>query len=114
MRRHRKNRLSMHRGDGLMTPRAGESRHRRGTDIEQSGGHDQMRATSLLGSLLLAIAAAVPAAHAQTGASPAGALKLGVLTDMSGVYSDFSGNGSVVAVQMAIDDFGGKVLEKSE
>lgn len=69
-----------------------------------------MRATSLLGSLLLAIAAAVPAAHAQTGASPTGALKLGVLTDMSGVYSDFSGNGSVVAVQMAIDDFGGKVL----
>jgi branched-chain amino acid transport system substrate-binding protein len=39
-----------------------------------------------------------------------GVVKIGVLTDFNGVYSDFSGQGSLVAVQMAVDDFGGKVL----
>jgi len=32
-------------------------------------------------------------------------VKIGVLTDMSGVFSDLGGRGSVVAAQMAIDDF---------
>lgn len=32
-------------------------------------------------------------------------VKLGVLNDMSGVYADLSGQGSVVAAQMAADDF---------
>jgi branched-chain amino acid transport system substrate-binding protein len=36
-------------------------------------------------------------------------VKLGVLTDMSGPYVDNNGPGSVLAAQMAIDDFGGKV-----
>jgi branched-chain amino acid transport system substrate-binding protein len=40
------------------------------------------------------------------------AVRIGVLTDMSGLYSDIGGQGSVVAAQMAIDDFGGKVLGK--
>ncbi len=35
-------------------------------------------------------------------------VKIGVLTDMSGVYSDLGGQGSVVAAQMAIDDFKAK------
>ncbi|HXB56008.1 MAG TPA: ABC transporter substrate-binding protein [Vicinamibacteria bacterium] len=39
-------------------------------------------------------------------------VKIGVLTDMSGLYSDLSGPGSVVGAQMAIDEFGGKVLGK--
>jgi branched-chain amino acid transport system substrate-binding protein len=39
-------------------------------------------------------------------------VKIGVLTDMSGLYSDLSGPGSVVAAQMAVEDFGGKVLGK--
>lgn len=34
-----------------------------------------------------------------------GAVKIGVLTDLSGGYSDLSGSGSVLAAQMAIDDF---------
>lgn len=33
-----------------------------------------------------------------------GKIKIGVLTDMSGVYSDFTGQGSVVAAQLAVDD----------
>lgn len=34
-----------------------------------------------------------------------GEVRIGVLTDLSGVYSDASGRGSVLAAQMAIDDF---------
>ncbi|TFH32135.1 MAG: ABC transporter substrate-binding protein [Deltaproteobacteria bacterium] len=34
-----------------------------------------------------------------------GVVKIGVLTDMSGTYSDLSGPGSLIAVQMAIADF---------
>ena len=32
-------------------------------------------------------------------------VKIGVLTDLSGAYSDLSGQGSVVAARMAIEDF---------
>ena len=39
-----------------------------------------------------------------------GPVRIGVLTDMSGIYSDNTGRGSVIAAQMAVDDFGGKVL----
>jgi len=39
-------------------------------------------------------------------------IKIGVLTDMSSLYSDINGPGAVVAVQMAIDDAGGTVLGK--
>lgn len=33
-----------------------------------------------------------------------GVVRIGVLTDMSGVYSDLAGKGSVIATQMAVDD----------
>ena len=39
-------------------------------------------------------------------------VKIGVLTDLSGAYSDLAGPGSVLAVKMAVEDFGGKVLGK--
>src|SRR5580658_11115996 len=39
-------------------------------------------------------------------------VKIGVLTDMSGPSSAADGPGSVTAAQMAVDDFGGKVLGK--
>lgn len=39
-------------------------------------------------------------------------VKLGVLTDMSSVYADVSGKGSVLAARMAVEDFGGKILGK--
>jgi branched-chain amino acid transport system substrate-binding protein len=41
-----------------------------------------------------------------------GVVKIGVLTDMSSLYSDFAGKGAVEAVRMAVEDFGGKVLGK--
>ena len=40
------------------------------------------------------------------------AVKIGLLLDMSGPYADITGPNSVAAAQMAIDDFGGKVLGK--
>jgi branched-chain amino acid transport system substrate-binding protein len=36
------------------------------------------------------------------------ALRIGVLNDMSGVYSDDQGPGSLLAAQMAVEDFGGR------
>ena len=45
-------------------------------------------------------------AHAQAQPRLSGnAIRIGVLTDMSGLYSDISGQGSVTAAQMAVDDF---------
>ena len=41
-----------------------------------------------------------------------GVVKIGVLTDLSGPYSDNTGPGSVIAVQMAVEDYGAKVLGK--
>ena len=40
-------------------------------------------------------------------------VKIGVLSDLSGVYSDFGGPGAVEAARMAVADFGGKVLGKT-
>ena len=39
-----------------------------------------------------------------------GVVKLGVLNDMSSLYADASGKGGLLAAQMAVEDFGGKVL----
>ena len=39
-------------------------------------------------------------------------VKVGVLTDMSGVTADITGKGSVVAAEMAVQEFGGTVLGK--
>ena len=33
-----------------------------------------------------------------------GVVKIGVLSDMSGVYSDITGKGSVLATRMAVED----------
>ena len=47
----------------------------------------------------------VVAAAVATRARAATKLRIGVLTEMSGTYAEDSGRGSVVAAQMAIDDF---------
>jgi branched-chain amino acid transport system substrate-binding protein len=62
-------------------------------------------AGAILGSIMLL---ATPAA-AQDG----NVLRIGVINDQSGPYADLGGKGSVVAAQMAIDDFGGKVRGKT-
>jgi branched-chain amino acid transport system substrate-binding protein len=40
------------------------------------------------------------------------AITVGVINDLSGVYADLGGQGSVVAAQIAVDEFGPKVLGK--
>ena len=55
----------------------------------------------------LAFAASPLSALAQGGAVKLsdGVVKIGVLTDLSGTYSDLAGAGSVLAARMAIEDF---------
>ena len=39
-------------------------------------------------------------------------IRIGILSDMSGFVADLSGPGSVVAAKMAVEDFGGRVLNR--
>jgi branched-chain amino acid transport system substrate-binding protein len=55
------------------------------------------------------MAAAIPA-QAQTVSD--NEIRIGVLTDLSGIYSAIEGPGAVLAAQMAAKDFGGQVLGK--
>lgn len=55
--------------------------------------------------------ALVSPGHAQQKADD-DVIRIGVLTDMSGQFSHEAGEGSVTAVRMAVEDFGGKVLGK--
>lgn len=54
----------------------------------------------------------VATATAQSDKISDGVVKIGVLTDMSGPLSDITGEGSVIAIKMAVEDFGGNVLGK--
>jgi branched-chain amino acid transport system substrate-binding protein len=64
-------------------------------------------ATVLAGAAL----AAVPAlALAQQGQVSDKVVRIGILNDQSGIYADFGGKWSVEAARMAVEDFGGKVL----
>jgi branched-chain amino acid transport system substrate-binding protein len=60
----------------------------------------------------LALAVASTLASAQTPKVSDGVVRIGVLTDMAGPFSDISGPGAVLAIKMAVEDFGGKVLGK--
>jgi branched-chain amino acid transport system substrate-binding protein len=63
----------------------------------------------LLGGAALALATVSP--HAARAQISDDTVKIGVLTDMSGPASDATGPGSLTAAQMAVEDFGGKVLD---
>ena len=79
---------------------------------------------SVLVGAALAVAPAAVLAQAKQDAPKAGAkaaasvklsdgkVKIGVLTDLSGLYSDLSGAGAVLAVKMAIEDF--QAMEKGK
>src|SRR5437867_8303041 len=58
---------------------------------------------SRLVALALAVTLAAVAAEAQISD---GVVKIGVLNDQSSLYADLSGQGSVVAARMAVEDFG--------
>ena len=61
---------------------------------------------SILISALLGAFATVASANANYSD---GVIKIGILNDRSSLYSDLAGEGSVVAAQMAVEEFGGKV-----
>jgi branched-chain amino acid transport system substrate-binding protein len=63
-------------------------------------------------SVLGALAAGVLSSSAVLAQISDDVVKIGVLTDMSGPASTPTGQGSVTAAQMAVDDFGGTVLGK--
>jgi branched-chain amino acid transport system substrate-binding protein len=66
------------------------------------------RSMTVAGALAAALLSS-PSALAQISDD---VVKIGVLTDMNGPASTPTGQGSVTSAQMAVDDFGGKVLGK--
>jgi len=58
----------------------------------------------------LTVAASILGSGAACAQISDGVVKLGVLADMSSLYADATGRGSVLGAQMAVEDFGGKVL----
>jgi len=64
---------------------------------------------SLLGTVFLFLAC-IGSGFAQTSRIPDGVVRIGLILDMNSLYADLTGEGSVTAARMAIEDFGGKVL----
>ena len=64
---------------------------------------------SRLGTAVLAIALLVGAAPTVMAGARTEPIKIGVLTDMAGPYSDDNGPGDVIAAKLAIADVGGKI-----
>jgi len=60
-----------------------------------------MRKKSIIGAIALALGAGT--AQAQVSG---GVIKIGVLSDMSSLYADIGGPGSVAAAKMAVEDYG--------
>jgi branched-chain amino acid transport system substrate-binding protein len=69
-----------------------------------------MRKT-FLASLTVLLASGTAFAQTASGGASDGKVKIGILNDQSGVYADFGGKSSVEAAKMAVEDFGGKVLD---
>jgi branched-chain amino acid transport system substrate-binding protein len=63
------------------------------------------------GTATVALTAGVLTGAAQAQIS-GDVIKIGVLTDKSGLYADVAGEGAVVAAQMAVEEFGGKAAGK--
>jgi branched-chain amino acid transport system substrate-binding protein len=65
---------------------------------------------SKLKTLVVALGAACLGLGAMHAQAQDKALRIGFITDMSSLYADVEGKNGALAIQMAIDDFGGKVL----
>jgi len=68
----------------------------------------QMIKTAVRATLGLALALAFAGSHAQTAP-----FRIGVMDTMTGPFADLAGPGTVAAAQMAVADFGGKVLGRT-
>ena len=69
-----------------------------------------MRSAAQAVIAIVALAALCAPAGAQSISDDV--VKIGVLTDMSSLYADATGKGSLAAVQMAVEDYGAKVRGK--
>ena len=58
---------------------------------------------------LTALTLAIAVLGFASGAQAQDKVKIGLITDMSSLYADVEGKNGALAIQMAIDDFGGKV-----
>jgi branched-chain amino acid transport system substrate-binding protein len=79
-------------------------------DAPETTEEDRMFASRI--PVLGAVAAAMLTSTLAQAQVSDDVVKIGVLTDMNGPASTPTGQGSVTAAQMAVDDFGGKVLDK--
>jgi branched-chain amino acid transport system substrate-binding protein len=68
-----------------------------------------MKKLAMASVAVMAAAAAFPAYAAGVSDD---IVKIGILNDQSGVYADFGGKWSYEAAKMAVEDFGGTVLDK--
>ncbi len=68
-----------------------------------------MKLSGLLAIAVIAGALSCQSADAQISG---GAVKIGVITDLSSLYTAIGGEGSVVAAKMAVEDFGGQMNGK--
>lgn len=62
--------------------------------------------------LAAAVGSSAQAQAPATGTLSNDVVRIGVLTDIAGVYADISGRGAVEAVRMAVEDFGGRMFGK--
>ncbi len=67
---------------------------------------------TMLGAVIASAASMAAVSGAHAGGISDNKVKIGVLADMGGTYADICGRGCVTAVEMAVEDFGGKVLGK--
>src|SRR6478735_15609 len=65
-----------------------------------------------LSYLCFAAAAASVGLTSGSASAAENAVKIGFVTDLSGLYADIDGPGGLEAIRMAIADFGGKVNGK--
>src|SRR3569623_217434 len=67
-----------------------------------------------LKALTMAVSAAAAFGYAASASAQISGdtVKIGFITDMSGLYADIDGPGGVEAIKIAIEDFGGKVNGK--
>src|SRR5436190_4772973 len=68
---------------------------------DQSTGERHMKGMISLAALAVAVGCGTAQAQYSDGV-----VKIGVMNDMSGTYADLSGQGSVLAARMAVEDFG--------
>ena len=72
-----------------------------------------MKSKLLSIAIAAALAVGVPITQAQQGKLSGDTVKIGVLTDMSGLYADYGGPGAVAAARLAVQDFGGRIFGRN-